>query len=124
MDLDTSLLGRVLSYPTSCLHLEYVEFVDRVQTLKSIQIISNSNNNHNHKRHEDLSRGSVRHKGWPTFTLRLATKAIESLATRSSSPTYRQGSGLEGSTSFTEGNTNFPVLNHSELGATRWPLVV
>jgi predicted ribonuclease toxin of YeeF-YezG toxin-antitoxin module len=120
MDLDTSLLGRVLSYPTSCLHLEDVEFVDRVQTLKSIQIISNSNNNHNHKRHEDLSRGSVRHKGWPTSTLlRLATKAIESLATRSSSPTYRQGSGLEGSTSFTEGNTNFPVLNHSELGATR-----
>jgi hypothetical protein len=48
--------------------------------------------------------------------LRLATKAIESLATHSSSPTYRQGSGLEGSTSFTKGNTNFPVLNHVDDG--------
>jgi hypothetical protein len=114
-----------LSYPTNCLHLEDVEFIDLVQTLKSIQTTSNSNNNHNHKSHEDLSRGSVRHKGWPmSMLLRLATKAMESLVTHSSSPTYYQGSGLEGSTSFTKGNTNFPMLNHSELGATRRPLAI
>jgi hypothetical protein len=86
---------------------------------------SNSKNNSNHKRHDDLSHGSVHHKGWPTSTLlRLATKAMESLATRSSSPTYRQGSGLEGSTILTKGNTNFSVLNHSELGAPGQPLAV
>jgi hypothetical protein len=94
-----AFLGSMLSYPTSWLHLEDEEFVDRMQTLTTNQITSNSNNNHNHKRHEDLSRGSVRHKGWPTSTLlRLATKAMETLATHSSSPTYHQGNRLEGST--------------------------
>jgi hypothetical protein len=100
-----AFLGSMLSYPTSWLHLEDEEFVDRMQTLTTNQITSNSNNNHNHnhnhnhKRHNDLSRGSVRHKGWPTSTLlRLATKAMESLATHSSSPTYHQGNRLEDST--------------------------
>ena len=94
-----AFLGSMLSYPNSRLHLEDEEFVDRVQTLKIIQIISNSNNNSNHSEHKDLSHGSTRHKGLSTSTLlRLATKAMESLSTRSSSPTYHQGNGLEGST--------------------------
>jgi hypothetical protein len=111
----------MLSYPTSRLHLEDEEFVDRMQTLRSIQITSNSNNNH--KRHEDLSRGSVRHKGCPTsMLLRLATEAMESLATRSSSPTYHQGSGLEGSPS--SQSVIQTVHNHSGLEATEQPLAV
>ena len=70
-----------------------------MKPLKSIQNTSNSNNNSNHRGHEDLSHGSTRHKGLSTsMLLRLATRAMESLSTRSSSPTYHQGNGLEGST--------------------------
>jgi hypothetical protein len=120
-----ALLESMLSYPNSWLHLEDEKFVDRMQTLKTNQIISNSNNKHNHKRYEDLSRGSVRHKGWPTsMLLRLTTKAMESLATHSSSPTYHQGNKLEGSTKSQKGNTNVLVLNHNGLGAIGRPLAV